>query len=216
MITKATVATVLGLVEADISDSVYNWAIQQFYLLLGLKASEVQKTYRKFMVRSTNVLKLPDRDIKSIDEIKIDGTAVTNLTEFVHYKLNPDSGLLWYGGGFGGSFHSLDGEPYSSKCFSGGGISDGSLIEVKYTINDYTHLDIHDYLISLLVAKALSIFTPDKVQQVRMVKIGKFQKQFGSASANSSDYNSLIDKTIDQVIDSINGDDGGMTVEGLR
>ena len=88
----------------------------------------------------------------------------------------------------------------------------GNLVEIKYTVNAYTSLDIHDYLVSLLVAKAMSIFTPDKIQQIRMIKIGKYQKQFGSASANLNEYNKLLEMEIERVINTIQGDDGKMSL----
>lgn len=212
MISKADVASVLGIQTADISDSVYTWATKQFFLMTDLQESETQKTYRKYITRVTNLIKLPDTNIASIDEIKIDGTPVENLTEFTNYKYNPDTGLLWYGGGFGSVAHTLDGEPYSSKGISDGGFGSGNLVEVTYTIAAYTHTNIHDYLVALCVAKALGIFTPDKVQQVRMIKIGKFQKQFGSASANLNDYRKILEAEMDRIVDMINGDDGKMTM----
>jgi hypothetical protein len=216
MITKSTVAGVLGLTVDDISDSVFTWATKQFFILTGLKAAETQKTYRKFVTRSTNVVKLPDHDIKSIDEIKLDGTAVDNLTEFTNYKYNPDTGLLWYGGNFGNSFHALDGEPYSSKGFGAdGSFGTGNLVEVTYTLNAYTHTDIHDYLVSLLVVRALSMFTPDKVGQVKSVKIGKFAKQFGSAASNLESYAEVLQAEIMAVKAMILGDDGGLGFDAI-
>lgn len=217
MITKSGVATVLGISETDISDSVYTWAKKQFFVLTDLEETEEQKTYRKFITRSTNMLKIPDKHIKSIDEIKIDGTAVSNLTEFTDYKYNPDTGLLWYGGGFGNLSHTLDGEPYSSRCFGhAGSFANGNLVEVTYTLSSYTHTDIHDYLVSLLVSRALAIFTPDKVQQVKMVRIGKFQKQFGSSSTNLERYSDTLNLEISRIINIINGNDEDLTMDGIR
>jgi hypothetical protein len=212
MITKDTVAEILNIDEDDISDSVFTWAKKQFFLMTDLKETETQKTHTKYITRVTNLFKIPDTDIKSIDEIKIDGTPVDGLTEFTNYKYNPYTGLLWYGGGFGSVAHTLDGEPYSSKGISDGGFGSGNLVEIKYTINSYTHLDIHDYLVSLLVTKALGMFTPDKIHQIRMVKIGRFQKQLGGSSANLNDYNKILEAEIDRIIDAINGDDGKMTL----
>lgn len=211
VISKATIATILGLSESEISDSVYTWGTKQFFMLTALKETETQKTFRKFISQPTSIIKLPDINIKTIDDIKIDGTSVDGLEEFVTYKYNPDSGFLWYGGGFGNSVHTLDGESYSSRCISGGSFGGGNLVAITYTLLAYTHTDLHDYLISLLVAKALSIFTPEKISQVRMVKIGKYQKQLGSSSANLNEYNRVLDMEIDHIIDLLNGDDGKLT-----
>lgn len=195
MITKADIASVLGLVTTDITDSIYNWGKQQFFITLGVSSAEVEKTYRKFLTRETEYIKLPHKNIKSIDSVTVDGVVNDNLTPFTDYKLNPDTGFLWYSTGFGDEF--------------------GSLVEVAYTIAAYDHEEIHDYLVSLLVAKALAIFTPEKVQQIRMVKIGKFQKQFGSASANLNEYSRVIDDTIASVIATLRGEDGGAGIEGV-
>ncbi len=213
LITKDLIAEILGLVDSDeLADSVYTWAIKQFFILTGLKEAEETKTYRKFIVQTTNVIKLPDVNIKSIESIKVDGTTISNLTEFVHYKYNPDTGFLWYSGGFGNISHTLDGEPFDSKCLASGSLGSGSLVEITYKINAYTSRDIHDYLIALLTTKALAIFTPEKVSLVILVKIGNYQQQFGSSSANSTDYMEIIDNEIASVVDRINGDDGKLTL----
>lgn len=192
IISKSEVAIVLGITDVDISQSVYDWGIKQFFVLTGLKDTEEQKTDRKFVNTATLFFKLKNTNIKTIDTLKIDNTD-TDFTLFSDLKFNPDTGLVNYSGGFSG----------------------GQLIEITYTLNAYSHTDVHDYLVTLLIAKALSIFTPDKIQQIRMVKIGRFQKQFGSASANLNSYIDVVDAEIDNVINIINGDDGKFDVGNI-
>jgi len=189
MISKSDLAALLDMNDSDLSLSVYQWAIKQFFLSTGLKEADEQKTDTKFVNTSTLYFKLKNTNIKSIDTIKVDNEE-QDFTLFSDLKFNPDTGLVYYSGGFGG----------------------GQLVEITYTINGYTHRDIHDYLVAILAAKALSIFTPDKIQQVKMVRIGKFQKQFGAASSNLEDYQKTLDDEIDRVVDLINEDDGKMTL----
>lgn len=189
MIKKSEVATVLGINDSDISLSVYQWAIKQFFIRTGLHEIEEQKTKRRFINTSTLLFPLYDTNIKSVDTLKIDNED-TDFTLFTDLKFNPDTGLVIYSGGFSG----------------------GQLVEITYTRTQYSHLDIHDYLITLFVTKAISIFTPDKISQIRMVKIGKYQKQFGSASANLNDYQKVLENEIDSIIDTINDDNGKMTI----
>ena len=47
MIKKSEVATVLGINDSDISLSVYQWAIKQFFIRTGLHEIEEQKTKRE-------------------------------------------------------------------------------------------------------------------------------------------------------------------------
>jgi|GEM_PF-3520009 len=184
MITKAGVAIVLGIETADISDSVYDWAVKQFFLVTGLKSAEETKTQRRFVNRATLYFKLNARDIKSIDTLKIDNDE-KDFTLFSDLKFNPDSGLVYYTGGFSG----------------------GQLVEMTYTVNSYTEKDIHDYLVSLLVAKSMSMFTPDKIQQVSSIKIGKFSKKFGSAASNLESYNEVLESEIQRTVYLINDND---------
>ncbi len=177
MISKADVASVLGIATTDISDSVYDWAVKQFFLITGLKETEEEKTERKFINQSTLYFKLKGTNIKSVDTLKVDNEE-QDFTLFSDLKFNPDSGLLYYAGGFSG----------------------GQLVEITYTMNQYTHKDIHDYLVSLLVAKALSMFTPEKVQQISSIRIGKYQKKFGSSASNLDDYNSVLENEINRVV----------------
>lgn len=190
MVSKDTIEEILSISEDGISDSVYLWAQKRFFILTGLRETEVSKTFRKFVNTTTVYIKLPNRNIKSIDTLTVDNEA-QDFTLFTDLKFNPDTGLVSYTGGFGG----------------------GQLVEVAYTLNSYVHEDIHDYLVSLLVTKAISIFTPDQLNQVRMIKIGKFQKQFGSASANLNEYMRVLDAEIDSAIDLINDDDGRLTMD---
>lgn len=190
MISKDTIEEILNISEDGISDSVYLWAQKRFFILTQLRETEVSKTFRKFVNTTTIYLKLPHTDIKSIDTLTVDNESQA-FTLFTDLKFNPDTGLISYTGGFGG----------------------GQLVEVAYTLNSYTHEDIHDYLIALLTTKAISVFTPDQLNQVRMIKIGKFQKQFGSASANLNEYMKVLDMEIDRAIDLINDDDGSLTMD---
>ena len=192
IISKSEVATVLGVADADISQSVYDWAVQQFFVLTGLKETEETKTDRKFVNTSTVFFKLKNTNVKTIDTLLIDNVD-TSFTLFSDLKFNPDTGLINYSGGFSG----------------------GQLIEITYTLNAYTHEDIHDYLITLLSAKGLAIFTPDKIGQVRMIKIGKFQKQFGASSANLNSYIEVVDSEVGNAIDLINGDDGKFDIGNI-
>ena len=190
IISKATIAEVLGISTSDISDSVYTWAKQQFFLATGLKETAETKTYRKFFNQSTIYCKLPDTNISTINTLTIDNED-TSFTLFTDLKVNPDTGLVYYSGGFSG----------------------GQLVEINYTVSAYTHLDIHDLLISLFVAKAMSLFTPDKLTQVKEIKIGNYSKKFGSAASNLENYQEILDQEINRVIDAINGDDSKMSLD---
>lgn len=187
MITKSSIAAILGLDASDISDSIYTWSVKQFFILTGFNETSVQKVERSLMQSSSNVFKLKRKDIKTIDVIKIDNT-IQSFTLHSDLKLNPDSGFLWFASGFGS----------------------GQLVEITYTLNSFTHEDIHDYLVSLLVAKALALFSPEKISQVKMVKIGNFQKQYGSSSSNLEEFISVTDGEVKRVIGLILGDDGGI------
>lgn len=190
LITKSGVATVLGIDATDIADSVYTWATKQFFILTGLQSAEVQKTYRKLLQSTTSTVKLPYTNIKTIDTIKLDSVS-QDFTLYSDVKFNPDTGILWYASGFGG----------------------GQLVEITYTLNSFTAEDIHDLLVSLLVAKALAIFTPDVIKQVKMIKIGSYQRQYGGSASNLEDYQMVLEKEICHVVDMINGDDGKMSFE---
>lgn len=188
LITKSGVATVLGISADDIADSVYTWATKQFFILTGLQSAEVQKTYRKLLQTTTAYLRLPYTNIKQIDSIKIDNVS-QDFTLYTDVKFNPDTGVLWYASGFGG----------------------GQLAEVTYTLNGFTAEDIHDFLVSLLVAKALALFTPDVIKQVKMIKIGNFQKQYGGSASNLEDYQMALEEEICKIVSMIQGDDGRMS-----
>ena len=192
LITKAGIATILGIEVTDIADSVYDWSKTQFFAMTDLRETETQKTDRKLFRASSVYFKLSHSNIKSIDTITKDGDDET-FTLYTDLKFNPDTGLVWYSGGFGG----------------------GILCEITYTINSYTYSEIHDYLLSLLVAKALSLFTPDKVQQVKSIKIGNYTKQFGSASSSLGQYQDSVETEISRVIDLIQGNNGKLTMEQL-
>ena len=190
MINKETVVDILGLSDAEyISDSIFTWAIKNFFILTDLSKEETNETYTKFNAKSTLWLKLPKTNIKSVDAIYLDDDSVGTLTSDL-VKINPRTGLIKYTGGFGS----------------------GQLVKVEYTINAYTHLDIHDYLIALLVLKGVSIFTPQYTNQVKRVKIGRFQKDFGGVEASLSMYIKTLDNEIDCMVARINGGDEGLSV----
>ena len=173
MSSKATIETVLGLASGDISQSVYDWAKAQFFILTGLKIAEEQTTERKFFNQTTLYFKLSGKNIKTIDKLKIDNEE-TSFTLFSDLKFNPDSGLVYYTGGFSG----------------------GQLVEITYTMSTYTHKDVHDYLITLLATKALYLFSPEKVQPVKSIKIGNYQKAFFSTTSSLEDFSAGLEKEI--------------------
>jgi len=185
LITKANVAVALGIATTDIPDSVYTWATKQFFVLTGLSSAEVTRIYRKLLQTSTAYLKLPYTNIKNITTIKLDGVT-QSFTLHTDVKFNPDTGVIWYSTGFGG----------------------GQLAEVTVTLNAFVAEDMHDYLITLLVAKSLAIFTPDVIKQVKMIKIGNYQKQYGGSSSNLEDYQASLEIEIGKVVAMIQGDDG--------
>lgn len=187
LITKSTVASVIGIADADLPQSVYDWAVTLFYKITDLRSAETQRTHREFVNSAKSWVKLPDTNIKQIDTLKIDNVS-TSFTLFSDLKFNPDTGLVNYGGGFSG----------------------GQLVEITYTINAATLEAIHDYLVTLLVTKGLSIFTPSKLGQVKMVKIGKYQKQFSNVADDLDSFLKSLDAEIMQTVGVISGDDGRM------
>lgn len=193
LITKSTIASVIGIADALIPSSVYSWAKFQLFAKTGLKETATAKTYRKMIGGDTNILKLPDRDIKEITTITIDGVEQTFILN-TSLKLNPDTGFLIYTDGF----------------------SSGSLVEIEYEINAYTSTEIMDYLITLLVIKGLNIFTPQNTNQVESIKIGRYSKNFGSVDSSLSSFLETLDTEINQVIGLIKGDDGSLQIGGIN
>ena len=187
LITKATVATVLGISNTALTQSVYDWAVTIFYKITDLRAAETTRTHREFVNSRRSWIKLPDTDIKEISTLKIDNVT-TVFTLFDDLKFNPDTGLLRYEGGFTG----------------------GQLVEVTYKINAATLEAVHDYLVTLLVTKGLSVFTPSLLGQVKMVKIGKYQKQFANVANDLDSYIKSLDVEITATVGIIAGDDGRM------
>ena len=155
MITKSDIAGVLGLSETDIDDYVYSWAQDIFYTITGFKDTETQKWYREFVPEDTNFIVLPDNDIKSIDVIKEDNTT-EDFVAFTDYTLNPSNGFIYF----------------ETK------LDKNVFLEIQYTVNAHTYTDIDGYLISLLTYKGLALFTPNKVELVKSVKIGRYSKTF--------------------------------------
>jgi hypothetical protein len=184
LISKATVATVLGIADASLPQSVYDWAVTIFYKITDLRAAAVTKTHREFVGSSKMWIKIPDSNITEITTLKLD-----NVTEsfelFTDLKFNPDTGLVNYLGGFS-----------------------NQLVEITYKIGAVTLEPIHDYLVTLLVTKGLSIFTPAILGQVKMVKIGKYQKQFANVANDLDGYLTSLNDEITQTVGIIAGDDG--------
>lgn len=185
IISKSTVATVLNISNTDLSQSVYDWAVAAFYKLTGLQASEVTKVHREFVNSQRTWIKIPAVNVKSIESLKIDG-ATTAFTLYTDLKFNPDTGLVNYLGGFSG----------------------GQLVEITYKINAATLEPIHDYLVTLLVTKGLSIFNPGALGQVKMVKIGKYQRQFANVANDLDSFLKSLDAEILDTVGIIAGDDG--------
>lgn len=187
MISKDTLAEVLGIDEDSLTDSVFAWAVASFYRMTGLKATATSKTHREFVSSAKTWIKLPDTNIASITTLKLDNVT-TSFVLFTDLKFNPDTGLVNYSGGFSG----------------------GQLVEITYSVAAFTHEDIHDYLVALLTTKALSIFTPSVLGQVKMVKIGKYQRQYANVSDDLDSFLKTLDTEIHQTVNIILGDNGKM------
>lgn len=193
MITKDTIAEILGIEEDTISDSVYAWAKAQFFTYIDGVAESTTKTYRRFFNKTTSWIKLPHSNITSIDSITIDGVEQTGLTEFSSYKYNPDSGMFYWSSSFYG----------------------GQLVEIEYTLAAYDHLDIHDYLVTLLVIRALSMFNPASLAQVKKLQIGKYKKEFSGMAVDLDEAVKVLNAEIDRIVALIDGDDGSVSVQTI-
>ena len=180
MIDKSGIAESLSIDDDKITDSVYSWALSQFFSLTGLSSVEEQRTCRKFIGIATSYFIIPDINIKSVDTLLLDGVEAS-VSLYTNLKFNPDTGLLFYSSGF----------------------SVNTMVEITYTINAVINKPIYDYLLSLLVSKSISIFTPSSLEQIKMIKIGKFQKQFGGISPNLESHKRVIDNEIDLIVDEI-------------
>ena len=178
MITKAEIASILGLQESDIDDKIYQWAINRFFQLTQFKQNDTQVTYTEIVGSDKYIFELTP-PIKSIDSIKINNVT-KNWTEYSHYFVDKQRGIL--------------------KIKNG--VSAGSIIEITYTIAGYTHTDLCDYLITLLVYKALGLFTPDKVSFVDSVRIGSYAKRYGAIG----DLKENLDQEIVRVVEEIRGE----------
>ena len=155
MILKSEIATILGINDSDIDDYVYSWAQKIFYTITGFKETETQKWYRDFMDNDVYYILLPDTDIKSIDSIKFDNE-VQDFTAFEDYTLNPDTGFVLFTNG----------------------IDKDTFVEIQYTANAHTYTEPDGYLIALLTYKGIAIFTPNKIEIVKSIKIGRYSKTF--------------------------------------
>lgn len=184
LITKADVATALGISAADIPDSIYQWSISQMEAMLGIVSSDTTKTYREFIGQSTSYIKLPYTNIKSIDTLTVGSTSVT-ITVGTNVKFNEDSGLLWYSGGF------------SDK------------VVVGLTLEAYTPNHITDAILSTLVCKNMAMFQPTVISStVKKITIGKYSKTYGSVANNAEQFMVSIEKELNYLRDMYFGDDG--------
>lgn len=193
MISIATIAEILSIDDDDISESIYNWGKSQFFIVTGLKEAAESKTYRQFIGTATSWVKLPYTNIESIDSLKLDNEetldATVTLSNFTTaLRFNPTTGLVSYESGF----------------------PEGQFLEITVTLAAYTPLEIHDYLVGLFVLKALSLFSPEKVGQIKRVKIGRYQTDFGATEASLKLFILAVDKEIESVIDKMRDDDGGL------
>ena len=190
MILKSEIATILGINDTDIDDYVYTWAQDIFYTITGFKESETQKWYREFLDIDTNYILLPDTDIKSIDTIKMDNET-KDYTAFEEYTLNPDTGFIYF---------------ESS-------IPKDTFLEIQYTANAHTYTDIDGYLIALLTYKGIATFTPNKIQLVKSIKIGRYSKSFSDIFKGGG-TNSLVtylEREIKNTVDIIQGNKGDLS-----
>ncbi len=193
MIDKATIASILNIPTSYISDSVFLWAKKQFFMLTGLQEAEVSKTYMKILPRGIQNIKLPFRGIKQVDSIKVDNVEIyDDEDENTGYFLNNNSGLVKLTGGI--------------SC---------NKLEVTYTVNKYTHLDIHDLLVSLLTYKSFTLFTPDRLGQVKKIQIGKYSKTLATVTSSQTKLIDDIDSEIERMVNIILGDDMGIGYSGI-
>lgn len=183
LITKENVAVVLGIANADLPQSVYDWSVTQFYFVTDLVAADTVKSKSEFFSDARQWLQLNDTNIKSISELRIDGE-VREFTLNNDMFFNPQTGLVKYTGGLSG------------------------LVKVTYVQEGFTAGPIHDYLVALLCAKSIAIFSPETMGQVKSISIGKWKRTFGNVSNDLEGYKMSIDSEIRLVVGLLNGDDG--------
>jgi hypothetical protein len=180
LLNSAEIATLLQISSTLIDSNIYNFAKSEFFILTGLKEAETTKTFRKHLATDTSIISLGDENISSITSIKQNNTLLDweNLTD---YFLNPDTGNI-----------VLTGSLYG-------------YIEIVYKVSAYTVSDIHNYLLTLLVYRALNIFTPQVTNITQSVSIGRFSKTVNKENSRES-----LQEEIDRVLIEIKEDDGNM------
>ncbi|KKN82787.1 hypothetical protein LCGC14_0306110 [marine sediment metagenome] len=184
LISKSDIAAVIGVSADTIPDAVYNWAVAQMLAMLGIKAADTTRTHREFIGQSTSWIALRDRDIKSIDSLVVGSTTVS-INIGTNVKVNEDTGMLWYSGGF------------SDK------------VVVGYTINAYTPNYINDAIVSTLTLKNLAIFQPTVVSaSVKKITIGKYSKTYGTVASNLEQFIDSLDMELYYLRDMYFGFDG--------
>lgn len=184
MITKAQIATLLGISAASIDDNIYSWAVQQFYILTGLKGAETDKIFTKNIYYPMTVISLKDTGITAIDSITIDGIA-QDLVEDSDYYINTSTGNIKF-----------------NTAISG-------FVQIEYTVGAYVDSAIYSYLVTLLTYKGLYIFNPAITNEVKSITIGKYSKTFNKSTNFMEDIEMEIYRTRDLCL----GDDGAAQFE---
>lgn len=189
LLNKAGIAAILNISASLINDEVYNWALKQFYALIGRGAAETTKTFRKFVGTDSQFIKLPYKNLSEISTLTIDGVATT-FTLNSDLFFNADTGLVKYTTGF----------------------ATGQYIIITCKVAAYVHSDEYNYLIALLVLRGIAMFTPQYTNQVESIKIGRYSKSFGGVQANLDDYIMTIEMEIKKALAIIRGDDDQMSM----
>lgn len=190
IITKATIASILGIDASDINDAIYSWALREFYILTGLNVAETEYTFEKVVGRAENYVRLPRKNVSSVDKIEIDGEEQA-FTLDTDLKINAASGLVYFSTGFSGKVY------------------------IEYTCGAYTATAEMDLLVALLVLKGLATFNPTLINQESTIKIGKYSKSIGAASKSMEDYLCSLNSEIVMIKSIIDGDDFGIEVGGI-
>jgi hypothetical protein len=190
MITKSEIESLLGLSSGDVSDDIYNIAISEFFKLTGFYNTETTKVFKKLLSKSRTFITLPDRNIKEIVSIKSNGIS-SSFIENTDLFISNDSGLLQYTQGLSGK------------------------VEISYKVASYEHTDICDKLITLLCAKNIASFTPDKLQVLRRLEIGDYKKEFYSPYNYKYGYVDQINGDISYVLTQILHGDNRLVVDTI-
>ena len=186
LISKSEIATVLGIDNADIPDATYTWSTKQMLAILGAYADDTSKTFRRMVNPSTVYLKLPHRNIKTIDTIVIAGNSV-DITMDSNVVVNEDTGLLWYSGGF------------------------NDKVVVTLTINGYTPTDLHDSMVTLYLVQWLALTQPGLLSgSIKRIAIGSYSKTFATASKDLESFLDELYMEIKYLKNQILGDDGSI------